>query len=65
MSWQSDAFDWVFDVEQDQGLEEDFKETESLPVQKKMKKNASNRCRQAEEKSCVWHVLNKAEKGTW
>ena len=59
MSWQSDAFDWAFDVEQDQDLEEDFKETESLPVQKKMKKNASA------EKPCVWHVLNKAEKSTW
>ena len=61
MSWLSDAFDWAFDVEQDQDLE-DFEETESLPVQKKMKKNASKRCKQAEEKPCVWHVLNKAEK---
>ena len=62
MSWRSDVFDGAFDVEQDQDLEEDFEETESPPVQKKMKKNASKRCKQAEEKPCVWHVLNKAEK---
>ena len=61
MSWRSDAFDGAFDVEQDQDLE-DFKETESPPVQKKMKKNASERCRQAEEKPRERHVLNKAEK---
>ena len=62
MSWRSDAFDGVFDVEQDQDLE-DFEETdhESLPVQKKMKKNASKQCRQAEEKPRTWHILNKAE----
>ena len=36
MSWRSDAFDGVFDVEQDQDLEEDFEENESQPVQKKM-----------------------------
>ena len=51
----------MFNVEQDQDLE-DFEETESPPVQKKMKKNASKRCRQAEEKPCVRHVLNKAKK---
>ena len=28
-NWLSDAFDGVFDVEQDQDLEEDFEETES------------------------------------
>ena len=59
MSWQSDALDGAFDVEQDKDLE-DFEETESSPVQKKMK-NASKRCRQAEEKPRVRHVLNKAE----
>ena len=35
-------FNGVFDVEQDQDLEEDFKETESPPVQKKMKKMPLN-----------------------
>ena len=62
MSWWSDAFDGVFDVEQDLYLEEDFEETESPPVQKKMKKNTSKRCRQAEEKPRVQYVLNKAKK---
>ena len=58
MSWRSDAFDGAFDVEQDQDLEK----TESPPVQKKMKKNASKRCKPAEEKPRVRHVLNKAER---
>ena len=62
MSSRSDAFNGAFDVEQNQDLEEAFEETESPPVQKKMKKNASKRCRQAEEKPRVWHVLNKVEK---
>ena len=62
MSWRSNALNGAFDVEQEQDLEEDFEETESPPVQKKMKKNASKWCRQAEEKPRVQHVLNKAEK---
>ena len=41
MSWRSNALNGAFDVEQEQDLEEDFEETESPPVQKKMKKNAS------------------------
>ena len=62
MFWWSDAFDGAFDVEQDQDLE-DFKETESPPVQKKMKKLPLNNVRrQAEEKPRIRHVLNKIKK---
>ena len=42
MSWQSEAFDKAFNVEQDQDLEEDFKDTESPPVQRRYRKMPLN-----------------------